>query len=290
VQELVARLRDGDEAAWVELRGMGSRLTEALPMLAELLSEGDDSTRLAAIEVLETLRTEAAPALPQLERALHEGPTQLRAAAADTLAAIGVPALAILRESLAHEDADVRLFACRGLGSIRATAAGSVPALIERMRDRGEEEEVRLRAIWALGEIGTDQAVDAMAEVFVAEGGVLGLWIAEALAKMGRPGRGAADALRTALHQDDEELALAAAASLLEMGRHEEQAIWTLIRWLQDGDEDTAAEAALILGESGARAIAAIPALKHAEKIGGDDLRSTASVAIAKIRPEYAGT
>ena len=212
----------------------------------------------------------------------------MRAAAADTLASIGAPALSVLRSALETDDAEVRRFACRGLGSIGATAAGSVPDLMKIMVDRTQDEDVRLRAIWALGEIGTDQAIQAMADVFLAEGGVLGLWITEALTKMGRPARSAADALRTVLHQDDSELALAAAGTLIELRRHEEQAVWTLIRWLQEGDVDTATEAALLLGDAGACALSAIPALRHAEKSTDENLRTHAKMAVAKIRPEYA--
>jgi len=242
------------------------------------------------VEVLEALRGDAAPAIPELERALREGPTPLRAAAADTLASIGAPALQTLRTVLQADDAQARRFACRGLGSIGATAAGAVPDLMTILGDRDEAEEVRLRAIWALGEIGTDQAVGTMANVFLAEGGVLGLWIAEALTKIGRPARGAADALRTVLHRDDCELALAAAGTLVELRRHEEQAVWTLIRWLQEGDDETATEAAILLGEAGSRAVPAIPALRHAEKSSDEDLRTRAKMAIAKIRPELART
>jgi len=285
---LTERLRDGDEDAWLELRGMGPRLAEALPLLRELSAGSDDDARRRAIEVLETLRAEAAPALPELERALHEGVTPVRAAAADTLASIGAPALRVLRSALASDNAEVRRFACRGLGSIGATAAGAVPDLMKILVDRGDDEEVRLRAIWALGEIGTDQAVATMAEVFIAEGEVLGLWIAEALTKMGRPARKAADALRTVLHKDDSELSLAAAGTLIELRQHEEQAVWTLIRWLQEGDVETATEAALLLGDAGVCALSAIPALRHAEKSEDDDLRTYAKLAIAKIRPEYA--
>jgi len=288
VHELTERLRRGDEEAWIELRGMGPRLAEALPLLKELATDSDAETRQRSVEVMEGLRADAEPALPELEWAIRGGPTAVRAAAADTLASIGAAALTVLRSALESDEPEVRRFACRGLGAIRATAAGAVPDLMKILIDRDEDEEVRLRAIWALGEIGTDQAVRAMADVFVAEGGVLALWIAEALTKMGRPAREAADALRTVLHQDDCELALAAAGTLIELRRHEEQAVWTLIRWLQDGDAETATEAAIHLGLAGACATSAIPALKHAEQSGDEELRTRAKMAIAKIRPEYA--
>jgi HEAT repeat protein len=229
-------------------------------------------------------------ALPELAYALGEGSAPVRAAAADTLAAIGAPALDTLRDALASDSADTRLAACRALGSIGATAAGSVTALMDRACDRAEEERVRLRAVWALGEIGTDQSVARLADVFTEEGGTIALWIAEAFGRMGRAARAAAPALRDELHRDDPELAIAAATALLELRTAEEQAVWALIRWLQEGDAEVAAEAALVLGEFGTHATSAIPALLHAEKSDDEELRTNAKLAIAKIRPEYART
>jgi len=288
VEALLQRLAEGDDAAWLELRGMGPRLAEALPQLRTWLRDGDDALRLRVAEVLETLRGEAAPALPELAHALWEGSPPVRAAAADTLGAIGAPALDLLRDALGADSADTRLAACRALGSIGATAAGSAHALMELACNRDEEERVRLRAVWALGEIGTDQSVDRLAAVFTEEGGTIALWIAEAFGRMGRAARAAAPALRDELHRDDAELALAAATALLELRTGEDQAVWALIRWLQEGDAEIASEAALVLGEFGSHASAAIPALLAAEKSDDEDLRASAKLAIAKIRPEYA--
>lgn len=293
MEELLRRLKEGDDAAWLELRGMGPRLAEALPTLRAWLKgdgggEGDEALQLRVAEVLETLRGDAAPALPELAHALWHGSAPLRAAAADTLAAVGAPSLDLLRDALGADSADTRLAACRALGAIGATAAGSVGALMDRACDKEEEERVRLRAVWALGEIGTDQSVERLAEVFTGEGGTISLWIAEAFGLMGRAARAAAPALRDELHRDDPELALASATALLELRLHEEQAVWALIRWLQESDEEVAAEAALVLGEFGHLATSAIPALRHAEKSENEELRTNAKLAIAKIRPEYA--
>ena len=288
VDKLLHRLWKGDDDAWLELRGMGPKLLAALPHLQTWLLEGDDARRLLVIEVLETMRQDAAPAVPELTFALREGTGLVRAAAADTLAAIGAPALETLREALTDPTPEARRAACRALGSIGATAAGCVPALLERVCDKQEVESVRTRAAWALGEIGTDQAIDRLAEVFTEEGGSIALWIAEAFGRIGRAARPAAAALRDELHRDDPELALASATALLELRMSEDQAVWALIRWLQEGDTEIAAEAALVLGEFGTHATAAIPSLLHATRSEDEDLRRSAKLAIAKIRPEYA--
>jgi HEAT repeat protein len=68
---------------------------------------------------------------------------------------------------------------------------------------------------------------------------------------------------------------------------YEESAIWALISCLQQADEDLRLEAASVLAEIGPRAAPAIPALRAAERDESADLRAVATLAIAKIRPEF---
>ena len=289
VRELLERVRQGDDDAWVELRGLGDELVNALPVFQDwLVDDTDEALQIRAAELLEGLRQHAAPAVPELGKALRLGAAPLRAAAADTLAAIGGPALQELSGCLLHPDPEVRRAVCRALGATGPAAAGTVPVLLERVRDPAETEEVRLRAIWAIGRIGTDQAIEGMAEVFENEGGTLALWIAEALGTIGRAARPVAATLREGLGGDDAEVALASAGALLEIRMYEDQVIWSLIRWLQHEDVDIAAESALLLGEMGGSATAAIPALLGAAENDDEFLRRNAKLAIAKIRPEYA--
>ncbi len=294
VRELLKRVRQGDDDAWVELRGLGDELTSALPVLRDwLLDETNESLQIRTAELLEGLRQLAAPAAADLGKALRLGSAPLRAAAADALAAIGGPALQELSGCLLHPDPEVRRAVCRALGATGPAAAGTVPVLLERVRDREEAEEVRLRAIWAIGRIGTDQAVEGLTEVFEDEGGTLAIWIAEALGAIGRAARPAATTLRDGLAGDDADIALASAGALIKIRMYEDHVIWSLIRWLQPSasknlDVEIAAESALLLGEMGASATAAIPALIHASTNDDEFLRRNAMLAVAKIRPEYA--
>ena len=61
-----------------------------------------------------------------------------------------------------------------------------------------------------------------------------------------------------------------------------------LIALLQEGDDLVRVEAAMTLAEFGRRAAAAVPALRVAERSPMEELRSQATMAIARIRPEYA--
>lgn len=289
MRDLLERFRRGDDDAGVELRGLGDDLASALPVLREwLLDESHEKLQVRAAELMEGLRQLAAPAVADLGKTLRLGSAPLRAAAADTLAAVGGPALQELSGCLLHPDPDVRRAVCRALGATGPAAAGTVPVLLERVRDQAEAEEVRLRAVWAIGRIGTDQAVEGLAAVFENEGGTLALWIAEALGSIGRAARPAATTLRDGLGGDDAEVALASAGALLEIRMYEDQVIWSLIRWLQHPDVDIAAESALLLGEMGSSATSAIPALLNASQNDDEFLRRNAKLAVAKIRPEYA--
>jgi HEAT repeat protein len=167
-----------------------------------------------------------------------------------------------------------------------AAARDAVPALLSRAAL--EREQARQRAIWALGQIGDERALEPLQEIFAREGGEVGCWIAEAFAAFGRRARPVAAALRDELHRDDPQLAIAAATALLAIGEHIDAAVWALIACLHHPDEDVRIEAAILLGDFGSAASAAIPALRAAEHAEEDDLRAQAKIAIAKIRPEYA--
>ena len=158
--------------------------------------------------------------------------------------------------------------------------------MLQRVEE--DREDVRHRAVWALGEIGDVLALEPLTEIYTSEGGTVGVWIAEALARFGRKARPVAGALRAELHREDPYLSLASAAALRRIEIHEEPAVWALITHLQDSDDDEVRiEAALTLADFGPKAAAAIPALLAAQKHPNEELRMQATVAIAKIRPEY---
>lgn len=289
LEKLLANLWDGDPEARDRLRGMGAEAADAVPALTDAVRRDDRRLRLDAMFVLEGIGAGARAAIPALAEALAHGDGEERAAAADTLAAVGADAVAPLVGTLDSDDPAVRQAACRALGAIGREAEQAAPGLLARADDEAENEDVRLRAIWALGEIGDEGVAERLAEILTREGGAIGCWVAEALARFGRRARPVAPALRDELHRDDPYLAVACATALCRMRTFEDSAVWALISLLQDAaDPDVRLEAAMALGELGPRGAAAIPALRSAERDGDDELRAQASVAIAKIRPEEA--
>jgi HEAT repeat protein len=289
IQELLEGLRSGDEEARDRLREMGTRAAEAAPALAEFLRDDEPRLRHDTLFVLEGMGPDAAPAIPALLEALRSTDPETAVPAADVLGVIGEPAVPGLLDALEDEDWQVRLIASQSLGLMGASGRDATPALLTHACNVSEREEVRLRSVWSLGEIGEDVSVlEPLGEVLEEEGDAIGCWIAEMFARFGKRARPFAPFLRDELHRDDRPLAVACAAALLQIGAFQDAAVWALIEVLQESDADLRIEAAITLGDAGSRAAPAISALLAAERDGDEDLRAQAAMAIAKIRPEYA--
>ena len=286
LEETVAKLWEGDRSARDHLRAMGPEAADAAPALADAVARGHRQLRLDAMFVLEGLGEHGRAAIPHLVEALRDDDMDLSAQAAETLGALGYEAVPALTGALGDPDWRVRQAACQALGIIGADATEAVPTLLQIIRR--DKDEVRHRAVWALGAIGDVSALDPLADILTREGGTVGVWIAEALGSYGRRARTVAAALRDELHRDHRGLALAAAAALCQIEEYADAAVWTLITYLQQGEPDDRIEAAIALGEFGPTARAALPALKAAERDEDDDLRAQATIAMAKIRPEFA--
>jgi HEAT repeat protein len=288
LEETVAELLQGDPEARDRLRRMGPEAADAAPALAEAIGSGDRRLCLDAMFVLEGLGEHARAAVPALVEALHDDDMDISAQAAETLGAVGYDAVPALVGALEDTDWRVRQAACQALGIVGTDATEAVPALLQIIQ--ADKDEVRQRAIWALGAIGDVSALEPLAEILTREGGTVGCWIAEALGSYGRRASTVAAALRDELHRDHRGLALAAAAALCRIEEYADAAVWTLITYLQQGAPDDRIEAAIALGEFGPTARAALPALKAAERDEDEDLRAQATIALAKIRPEFAKT
>jgi HEAT repeat protein len=286
LEETLAEFWQGDPVARDRLRAMGPEAADAVAALADAVAHGARQLRLDAMFVLEGIGAGARAAIPSLLEALRDGDMDVSVQAAETLGALGYEAVPALVGALEDEDWRVRQAACQALGIVGADATEAVPALLQVLQ--ADRDEVRHRAVWALGAIGDVAALEPLAEILTREGGTVGCWIAEALGSYGRRARTVAVALRDELHRDHRGLALAAASALCRIEEYADAAVWTLITYLQQGAPDDRIEAAIALGEFGPAARAALPALKAAERDEDEDLRAQASIAMAKIRPEFA--
>ncbi len=132
-----------------------------LPVLIDLLkTEKDGQVRLAVLDAITAMGTDAAPAVESLVDAFPMGfgdgqnekrHQEYRTAIA--LAAIGSPAVDGLRSFLSEKKENLRAEAAMALGRIGPNAKAAIPDLILRLGD--EKERVRKEASLALGRIGT---------------------------------------------------------------------------------------------------------------------------------------
>ncbi|MBR1368603.1 hypothetical protein RJ53_03425 [Methanocalculus chunghsingensis] len=153
IQRVIQKI---DPAVHEKLAGIGSATPEKIDEQAEplinallrVLSEGDEESRLIALDALLTI---GPPALPVLIGALSDTSPPVRAAAAEMIGEIGEPSAArYLLPLLADGEGAVRAMAARSLGKLRSTDA--ISPLITCLPDL--KADVKREAVIALGRIG----------------------------------------------------------------------------------------------------------------------------------------
>jgi HEAT repeat protein len=153
---------------------------ECADLLLERCRDEDERVRRAAVEHLPFLEDERAT--PALMSALRHETPKVRAAAAGAMAlAEGSKVSSCLMEALGDEDSWVRYFAARSLG--RRKVVESTEALATLARD-DKANHVRIAAVEALGHIGGETAVGAIAPLLKSADADLVRVAAEALGKL----------------------------------------------------------------------------------------------------------
>ncbi len=271
IQRVIQRV---DPAVHEKLAGIRSATPkeideQAEPLITALLralSDGDEESRLIALDALLTIGPKA---LPVLIEALRDSSPPVRAAAAEMIGEIGeASAAGYLLPLLTDGDGTVRAMAARSLGKLRSTDA--LPSLITCLLDL--KADVRREAVTALGRIGSP-AVDDLIATLTGPSDEIRRGAAEALGEIRDPRavphlvrllgsdnagiRAAAiDALRrfdvAAIRPLEEILAtgsreekLAALAILADLG---ENARYLIERAAQDPDHVIAEKAGILLG------------------------------------------
>jgi HEAT repeat protein len=194
-------------------------LRSALPGLAKELSHKEVRVRLAALYVLETLETEAAPAVASVVLALKDPNSFVRWGAVRTLGGAApfeadkaVPGLAGLIDD---PSGDVRGSALHALARYGPAAKAAVPALMRALA--APDAETRVLSAQALGSIGPDAApgVSALTKTLAAPETEARATAAHALGKIGPAALSATAALQKALNDRDSGVRQAATDALL---------------------------------------------------------------------------
>lgn len=222
-----------------------SRYPEAIPLIAPLVADLDDRVQLAAVDAelrlfIAEARANATPldvfadapysVFPRpvpatltaaLLRAVADETKQVRLDAAYALGAIGRPPLAAgdavaLAAGLQHPDAATRAAIARACGRLQVLEAGD--ALVAAMND--SDADARIAAVWAVGELRFDRAVQALSD-FVSHYGTSDLGRA-ALSSLARIAHGSsAQTFRAALadrHSEVRRLGAEGAGRLRDRG------------------------------------------------------------------------
>jgi HEAT repeat protein len=188
--------------------------------LAAGMSDPDPRARRAAIDVLETLGSSAAPAAGALVSALADPDQFVRWSAARTLGKIGpvevetaVPGLAHL---LADADFDLRLAAATALERYGPAAKGSIADLV-KVTEEGDAH-LRVAAIHALGSVAVQDpkaAIPAIQAALTHSDSRVRQTAAQILGGFGPGARECVESLRKCLRDSSPEVQKAASEALL---------------------------------------------------------------------------
>jgi HEAT repeat protein len=171
------------------------------------------------------------------------------------------------------------------LGSIGGKAKPAVATLVRMLDDA--EGQIRVAAIVALQQIGSDEAVPDLIQILEGKGTSTNPdWLAEAakaLGKIGPQAKSAVPALIACLKAPDPRLNLEACLALAQIGKDSLPAVPDLIAILKNPKSSARASAMLALGQIGPGAKQAVPVLIGVLEEGDATLRETAKDALARM-------
>jgi HEAT repeat protein len=196
-------------------------LQKSVPTLIKGLSDADKKSRLAAVEALEALGSDAAPAIPDLIKVLNDKNVFVRWAAARTLGKIGPgqgnAAVAGIAKLLRDPDYDVCLAAATALERLGPNAKSAIPALIDATK--ASDALMRVAVTKSIDAIGTDaqSAIPALAALLSDPEARVRQAAATVLGHFGNIAITAEPALRKAVDDSEPEVRLAASDALLKV-------------------------------------------------------------------------
>jgi HEAT repeat protein len=204
-------------------------LSAALPALSQSLSDPEPEVRLAAVEVLETLDSDAAPAAGALTKALADPNVFVRWSAARALSNIDPKqaemAVVPLARVLFDPDFHARMAAAATLEKYGPPAKAAVPEMA-RAVDVGDAE-IRVAVIRALEAVDprdprdAQPAIPALSKALAHPDVRVRRAAAEALSRFGPLARDAEPALRRALDDREDVVRKAAAEALINLNLKE---------------------------------------------------------------------
>lgn len=163
VQALKDQNADVRHAAATALGRIGLGAIDAIPQLIAAIQDADERVRASAAFSLSTFGRHAFEAVPALQKALGDPAAIVRSRAAFTLGQVGPAAKRAVKELarlVSDSDPMVRRNSASALGGIGADAAAAIPELLQASQDT--DAAVRRCAVSVLGLIAPKAAADAL--------------------------------------------------------------------------------------------------------------------------------
>jgi HEAT repeat protein len=249
------------------------------------LREGDEKSRILAIDALGQAGPEAKGAVGAMAQLLGDRSAKVRAHAAHALQGIGPPAAAAasaLVKAAGDPDAHVRREAVMALYYTRSDRKLLIPVLSKALED--SDPAVRVAALDALTSIG-DAAVPTLSKAL--EKPALRYWAALALGELGDKAKPAVAALTAALKDDQPVTRREVLVALARIGPDAAASVPAIIPLLSDKDKTVAHAAAFALGRMGPAAAGAADALRKGQEGSEEELMRTVSTwALAHVEPD----
>lgn len=263
----------------------------ALPALIDrLMSEKDGQVRLAVLDALVALGTDAAPAIPALVHTLRTdygglGKEELHQdyRSALALAAIGKPAVEGLRGLLGERKENVRAEVIMALGRLGPDAEAAIPDLIPLLGDKSER--IRREATLSLGRIGK-AAIGPLVDASQGQDALARSMAVEALGHLASPDARVHSVVAACAHGPVPEVQAAALGSLAKFGLPAETLLPILDESLRHKDERVRRAAISLVIERRTLLVRMAPVLKSLLTDPHEDVSWQAAFLLSRIGPD----
>jgi HEAT repeat protein len=201
IKNLLIRIRNGDGRV---VPALAKRGAAAVPGLIAILKEGNVNAQMPAMEALGRIGPSAKEAVPLLAEAMTEGTDdKLAAQAAQALGQIGAAAVPELVKVLEKGEAKRVVMAARAIVTIGPDAKAAQPALVKHLKDAKEPlaEANFVDALVALGP-GAKGAVPMLVELGKAQKDPARVHVLVGLGKMGAAAKEAASYLASVMNDE----------------------------------------------------------------------------------------
>jgi len=232
IPRLLERYRGTDsDHAWIPPAFRRLSTPAAVPILLDLLRDGETADRIWALSALRVLGPASPKVLPAVAAALRSPDADVRESAALALDGFGPEAVPLLAGALDDPGRRVRLLAMESLEAFAPEIEPAVPGLKRCLAEDGGSSELRDAALVDLALAGVEVAplLSALLGPSAPEG--LHEWALERIAEVGPDAASAVPALAAILREGPSDLRRKAVEALAAIGPDAASAVPEILAW-----------------------------------------------------------